>query len=178
MPAMQKITPFLWFDQEAEEAVKFYLTIFKGGKIREVVRYPEIAPHSSPESWPAPGSVMTIRFELFGQEFVALNGGPVFKFNESISFTVNCRTQREVDHYWKKLTAGGGRPSQCGWLKDKYGLSWQIVPTVLVDLVTDKDPQLRSRVMEAMLQMSKLDIKRLQRAARKAPANQPNKRRR
>jgi len=154
---MQKITPFLWFDQNAEEAVKFYISVFKKGKIVNVARYPEGAP--GPE-----GSAMTVEFQLFGQNFVALNGGPDFKFTEAISFMVNCRTQREVDYYWKKLTAGG-KEVQCGWLKDKYGLSWQIVPTVLMDLLNSKDRAKSARVMQAMLAMVKIDIKRLKKAA-------------
>ena len=154
---MQKITPFLWFDQNAEEAVKFYISVFKKGKIVNIARYPEGAP--GPE-----GSAMTVEFQLFGQNFVALNGGPDFKFTEAISFTVNCRTQREVDYYWKKLTAGG-KEVQCGWLKDKYGLSWQIVPTVLMDLLNSKDRAKSARVMQAMLAMVKIDIKRLKKAA-------------
>lgn len=160
---MQKITPFLWFDHQAEEAVAFYLSVFKQGKVINVTHYTEANP--APESWPPAGSVMTVEFQLFGQTFVALNGGPVFEFNESVSFVVHCRTQREVDHYWRKLTAGGGRPSQCGWLKDKYGLSWQIVPTVLPDLIGSKDRAKATRVMQAMLKMSKLDLKRLKQAA-------------
>jgi len=154
---MQKITPFLWFDQNAEEAVKFYISVFKKGKIVNIARYPEGAP--GPE-----GSAMTVEFQLFGQNFVALNGGPDFKFTEAISFMVNCRTQREVDYYWKKLTAGG-KEVQCGWLKDKYGLSWQIVPTVLMDLLNSKDRAKSARVMQAMLAMVKIDIKRLKKAA-------------
>jgi len=154
---MQKITPFLWFDQNAEEAVKFYISVFKKGKIVNVARYPEGAP--GPE-----GSAMTVEFQLFGQNFVALNGGPDFKFTEAISFMVNCRTQREVDYYWKKLTAGG-KEVQCGWLKYKYGLSWHIVPTVLMDLLNSKDRAKSARVMQAMLAMVKIDIKRLKKAA-------------
>ncbi|MGH7945211.1 MAG: VOC family protein [Opitutaceae bacterium] len=154
---MQKISPFLWFNDHAEEAVKFYLSVFKKGKVMNITRYTEGAPAPA-------GNVMTVEFELFGQEFIALNGGPVFKFTEAISFVVHCKTQREVDLYWWKLTAGG-EPSQCGWLKDKYGLSWQIVPTTLIDLLSSKDRAKATRVMQAMLQMTKIDIKRLKQAA-------------
>ena len=153
---MQKITPFLWFDNNAEEAVNFYASIFKDAKILEVVRYGEAGP--GPE-----GTAMTVSFELFGQEFIALNGGPHFKFNEAISFSVNCETQEEVDEFWEKLT-DGGTESRCGWLKDKYGLSWQVNPSILGKMLNDKDPQKTKRVMEAMLQMDKIDIPTLQRA--------------
>ena len=153
---MQKITPFLWFDNKAEAAVKFYTSIFKGSKILETARYPKGSPGPA-------GSVMTVKFRLLGQEFIALNGGPVFKFTSAISFVVNCETQKEIDYYWKKLSAGG-KKVQCGWLEDKYGLSWQIVPTMIGDLFNDKDPERSARVMKAMLGMVKLDIKRLQRA--------------
>lgn len=155
---MQKITPFLWFNNNAEEAVKFYLSVFKKGKITAVSHYTEGSPGPV-------GSVMTVEFQLFGQEFVALNGGPVFEFNEAISFVVNCKTQAEVDTYWRKLTTGGGKPVQCGWLKDKYGVSWQIVPTVLNELLTSKDRAKATRVMQAMLKMTKIDIKKLKVAA-------------
>jgi predicted 3-demethylubiquinone-9 3-methyltransferase (glyoxalase superfamily) len=153
---MQKITPFLWFDNNAEEAVNFYASIFKDAKILEVVRYGEAGP--GPE-----GTAMTVSFELFGQEFIALNGGPHFKFNEAISFSVNCETQEEVDEFWEKLT-DGGTESRCGWLKDKYGLSWQVNPSILGKMLNDTDPQKTKRVMEAMLQMDKIDIPTLQRA--------------
>jgi predicted 3-demethylubiquinone-9 3-methyltransferase (glyoxalase superfamily) len=153
---MAKITPFLWFDNNAEEAVQFYTSIFKNSKILQTARYSEAGPGPK-------GSVMTIRFELNGQEFIALNGGPHFKFNEAISFVVNCETQKEVDDYWEKLTAGG-KEVQCGWLKDKYGLSWQITPTILGQLMSDKDPEKSKRVMQAMLKMIKLDIEGLKRA--------------
>jgi len=153
---MQKITPFLWFDNSAEEAVNFYASIFKDAKILEVVRYGEAGP--GPE-----GTAMTVSFELFGQEFIALNGGPHFKFNEAISFSVNCETQEEVDEFWEKLT-DGGTESRCGWLKDKYGLSWQVNPSILGKMLNDTDPQKAKRVMEAMLQMDKIDIPTLQRA--------------
>lgn len=155
---MQKIAPFLWFDTQAEEAVKFYLSVFKKGKIQKISRYPEGSPASV-------GSVMTVEFQLFGQDFIALNAGPHFKFNEAISFFVHCKTQREVDTLWRKLTAGGGAPGDCGWLKDKYGLSWQIVPVPLLELVGSKDRPKAARVMQAMMTMQKLDIKRLKQAA-------------
>ncbi|MFZ5879004.1 MAG: VOC family protein [Chloroflexota bacterium] len=147
---MQKITPFLWFDNQAEEAVNFYTSVFKNSKILSIARYGEAGPGPA-------GAVMTANFELNGQEFVALNGGPVFKFTEAISFVVNCETQAEVDHYWEKLSEGGEK-SRCGWLKDKFGLSWQIVPTVLGELMGDSDPERAKRVALAMLEMDKLDI--------------------
>jgi predicted 3-demethylubiquinone-9 3-methyltransferase (glyoxalase superfamily) len=153
---MQKITPFLWFNDNAEEAMKFYVSIFKKSKIGKIARYGDAGPGPK-------GSVMTVAFKLEGQDFVALNGGPQFKFTEAISFVVNCETQKEIDGYWKKLSKGG-KEVQCGWLKDKYGLSWQIVPTVLAKLLEDKDPARSQRVMKAMLQMVKIDIKTLQRA--------------
>jgi predicted 3-demethylubiquinone-9 3-methyltransferase (glyoxalase superfamily) len=156
----QKITPFLWFDTQAEEAVKFYTSIFKNSKIGNTTRYDE---EGAKVSGRPKGSIMTIDFELAGQEFTALNGGPLFKFTEAISFVVNCETQREVDDFWEKLSAGGEK-SQCGWLKDKYGLSWQVVPAVLIDYLQDKDPAKAKRVMHAMLQMSKLDIAKLKQA--------------
>jgi predicted 3-demethylubiquinone-9 3-methyltransferase (glyoxalase superfamily) len=156
---VQKITPFLWFDNNAEEAAKFYVSVFKKGKLGDISRYTEGAPAPA-------GTVMTVEFQLFGQKFVALNGGPVFKFNEAVSFVVSCQTQREVDYYWKKLSAGG-ETSQCGWLKDKFGVSWQIVPDVLMELFRGKDRAKSTRVMQAMLQMTKLDIKRLKQAAAK-----------
>ena len=155
---MQKIAPFLWFDQEAEEAVKFYTSIFKNSKIGRILRYDKQAAKASGR--PA-GSVLTVEFELVGQKFVALNGGPQFKFNESISFVVNCETQEEVDYYWQKLAADGGQESQCGWLKDKFGVSWQITPSVLIDMLHDKDAEKAERVMNAMLQMQKIDIAKL-----------------
>jgi predicted 3-demethylubiquinone-9 3-methyltransferase (glyoxalase superfamily) len=156
---MQKITPFLWFDHQAEEAVNFYVSIFKNSKLINVARYGEAGAKVSGR---AKGSVMTVKFQLEGQEFVALNGGPLFKFTESLSFVVNCRTQKELDRFWEKLSAGGEK-SRCGWLKDKYGLSWQIVPSVLDDLLEDPDPAKSERVMKALLQMDKLEIKTLQR---------------
>jgi predicted 3-demethylubiquinone-9 3-methyltransferase (glyoxalase superfamily) len=154
---MPRITPFLWFDNQAEEAANFYVSIFKNSKIVNISRYGEAGPGPK-------GSAMTAVFQLDGQEFMALNGGPHFKFTEAISFSVDCKSQQEVDEYWEKLTAGGGKPSQCGWLKDKYGLSWQIVPAVLGQLLADNDPQKSKRVMEAMLKMTKIDISGLKRA--------------
>jgi predicted 3-demethylubiquinone-9 3-methyltransferase (glyoxalase superfamily) len=159
---MQKITPFLWFNDQAEEAVKFYASIFKNSKIGKIARYDKAGEKVAGR--PA-GSVMTVEFQLEGQEFIALNGGPPFKFTEAISFVVNCKTQAEVDKYWKKLSAGG-KKVQCGWLKDKYGLSWQIVPTVLGELLSSKDAAKSHRVMQAMLKMVKLDIKKLKQAAK------------
>ena len=159
---MQKITPCLWFDSNAVEAVKFYTSIFKKSKIRKIARYTEegYEIHGRPA-----GTVMTIEFELNGQTITALNGGPVFKFNEAISFQVNCKTQEELDYYWKKLSKGGDeKAQQCGWLKDKYGVSWQIVPSVLAEMLQDKDAEKRGRVMNALLQMTKLDIQRLKQA--------------
>ena len=153
---MQKITPFLWFDGKAEEAARFYMSIFKNSKMLSVSRYGEAGP--GPQ-----GSVMTAAFELDGEKFVALNGGPTYTFSPAVSFVVNCETQQEVDHYWERLSEGGEK-IQCGWLRDKYGLSWQIVPTVLPELLQDKDPEKRKRVMAAMLKMVKLDIEQLTRA--------------
>ena len=158
---MQKITPFLWFDNQAEEAAKFYTSVFKNSKVGKITRYGEAAEKAAGR--PA-GSVMTVEFELEGQKFTALNGGPVFKFNESISFVVNCETQEEVDYLWEKLTADSGKEVECGWLRDKYGLSWQIVPTVLIEMLQDKDHEKAERVMKAMLQMQKIDIKTLKEA--------------
>ncbi len=160
---MQKITPFLWFDHQAENAVKFYTAIFKNSKVGRILRYGEEAAKISSTGRPV-GSVLTIEFEMEGQKFVALNGGPLFKFNESISFVVNCETQEEVDYFWEKLTADGGQESQCGWLKDKFGLSWQVVPTVLIDMLHDKDSKKSERVTAAMLQMKKIDINKLKEA--------------
>ena len=160
---MQKITPFLWFNDNAEAAAKFYTSIFKKSKLGTIARYEKAGEKVSGR--PA-GSVMPVDFQIEGQDFIALNGGPLFKFNESISFVVNCMTQAEVDYYWKKLTAGGGKPVQCGWLKDKFGVSWQVVPTTLNELMSGKDAAKSQRVMEAMLKMVKLDIKKLKAAAR------------
>lgn len=153
---MQKITPFLWFDNNADEAMKFYTSIFKNSKAGRVARYGEAGPGPK-------GTVMTAEFELEGLQFVALNGGPHFKFTEAISFVVNCKTQKEVDYFWEKLGAGG-KEVECGWLKDKFGLSWQIVPTVLSEMLTDKDPKRSQRVMKAMLLMKKIDIPTLEKA--------------
>jgi predicted 3-demethylubiquinone-9 3-methyltransferase (glyoxalase superfamily) len=159
---MQTITPCLWFDNNAEEAVNFYTSIFKNSKIGIVSRYGEAGYeiHGKPA-----GTVMTIEFELSGHAFTALNGGPVFKFNEAISFQVGCESQEEVDYYWGKLSEGGDKKAQqCGWLKDKYGVSWQIVPTVLGKMLQDKDAKKSESVMKALLQMKKLDIKTLKQA--------------
>ena len=147
---MQKITPFLWFDNNAEAAVNHYLAIFKNSKIGTVVRCGDAGPGPK-------GSVLTIVFQLEGQEFIALNGGPVFKFNEAISLSVDCKTQQEVDELWEKLS-DGGQKGQCGWLKDKFGLSWQVVPSALVEMLQDQDAEKAKRVMAAMMQMSKIDI--------------------
>src|SRR6266487_2532907 len=157
---MKKISPFLWFDSEAEEAAKFYVGIFKDSKIGRIARYGEEAAEKTGR--PA-GSVMTVEFELEGQEFVALNGGSIFKFTEAVSFVVNCETQEEVDYFWSKLSAGG-EESRCGWLKDKFGLSWQVVPTVLIEMLADKDTAKAKRVMHAMLQMDKIEIPTLEKA--------------
>ena len=157
---MQKITPFLWFDHQAEEAAHFYVAIFKNSRIESIARYDEEAAKASGRR---AGSVMTVAFALDGQDFVALNGGPHFKFTEAISFVVNCETQDEVDHFWEKLSAGG-QEVQCGWLKDRYGVSWQIVPTVLPEMLQDKDPEKARRVMAAMLKMIKIDVAALKHA--------------
>jgi predicted 3-demethylubiquinone-9 3-methyltransferase (glyoxalase superfamily) len=157
---MQKITPYLWFDGNAEEAVNFYLSVFKNAKIGTVLRYGDAGPGPK-------GQILTITFELEGLEFVALNGGPQYKFTEAISLFVNCETQAEVDELWDKLS-GGGEVQQCGWLKDKYGLSWQIIPKTLMELMQDKDAAKAQRVVEAMLKMVKIDIAALQRAYEQA----------
>lgn len=162
---MQKITPFLWFDSNAEQAAKFYTSVFKQSKILSIARYPDVGQEITGRP---PGSVMTVDFLIQGQRFTALNGGPVFKFNESISFVVHCKTQKEVDYYWSKLSAGG-KKVQCGWLRDKFGVSWQIVPTVFLDVWKSKDEAKRERVMAAMLQMEKLDIAALKAAAKAPP---------
>ncbi len=154
---MQKIHPFLWFDNQAEEAMNFYVSTFKNSKIGKVVRYGDAGPGPK-------GSAMTATFELEGQQFTALNGGPHFKFTEAISFVVDCKSQEEVDELWEKLSAGG-QPGQCAWLKDKFGLSWQIVPSVLVELLSNPDPAKSKRVMEAMMKMTKIDIAKLKQAA-------------
>jgi len=158
---MQKITPFLWFDDQAEEAVNFYTSLFKNSKIGRIFRNPQEAAEKTGRPV---GSVLTIEFEIEGQKFVALNGGPLFKFNESVSFVINCETQEEVDYFWGKLIADGGEESACGWLKDKFGLSWQVTPTVLIDMLHDKDPEKAERVMKAMLQMQKIEIPKLKAA--------------
>ena len=153
---MQKITPFLWFDSQAEAAANFYVSIFNNSRVLGISRYGEAGPGPK-------GSAMTVDFELDGQRFTGLNGGPHFKFTEALSFVVHCKTQEEVDTFWGKLLEGG-QESQCGWLKDKYGLSWQIVPTILPEMLRDPDPQKSKRVMEAMLKMKKIDIAGLTRA--------------
>jgi predicted 3-demethylubiquinone-9 3-methyltransferase (glyoxalase superfamily) len=157
---MQKITPSLWFDNQAEEAAKFYTSLFKDSKITNVTRYGESGPGPA-------GSVLTVTFELAGQEFVALNGGPQFKFTEAVSLTVNCDTQAEVDRYWDELSEGG-ETQECGWLKDKYGLSWQVVPTALEAMISDPDPAKSESVMKALMQMQKLDLGVLQQAYEQA----------
>ncbi len=159
--ALDRITPFLWFDTQAEEAVSFYTSIFSNSKITGTTRYDEAG---SKAAGRPKGSVMTMEFELEGQRFVALNGGPMFKFTEAVSFVVNCETQAEVHHYWQKLSAGG-QEVQCGWLKDKFGLSWQVVPRILGELLQDKDPAKAHRVMEAMLKMKKIEIEPLRKAS-------------
>jgi predicted 3-demethylubiquinone-9 3-methyltransferase (glyoxalase superfamily) len=156
--AMQKITPFLWFDSQAEEAAHFYLSVFPDSRITQVVRYDEAGPGPA-------GGVMTVAFELQGQRFVALNGGPLFQFNESISFVINCETQAEIDRYWDRLVEDG-QPSRCGWLKDRFGVSWQVVPVQLPQLLADLDRAAAQRVMQAVMGMAKLDIAALLAAAR------------
>ena len=159
---MQKITTCLWFDSNAEEAVAFYTTVFKTSKIKETTRYGEAGKeiHGKPA-----GSVLTIAFDLEGREFLALNGGPLFKFTEAISLVVNCETQEELDYYWERLRQGGDeRAQQCGWLKDKFGVSWQVVPTALQKMITDPDPAKVQRVMQALFPMKKLDVNALKRA--------------
>jgi predicted 3-demethylubiquinone-9 3-methyltransferase (glyoxalase superfamily) len=159
--AKQKITPCLWFDTEAEEAAKFYCSVFKNSKLGKISRYGKegFEVHGKKA-----GTVMVAEFEIEGQKFIALNGGPHFKFNEAVSFQVHCETQKEVDYFWDKLTAGSGQEGPCGWLKDRYGLSWQVVPTVLPEMLTDPDPAKTQRVTKAFLQMKKFDIAALQRA--------------
>ncbi|HET8592559.1 MAG TPA: VOC family protein [Solirubrobacterales bacterium] len=159
----QKIVPNLWFDTEAEEAAEFYVSVFKDGRILNVTHYTENAPREA-------GMVMTVEFELIGQRFVGINGGPEFKFDEAVSFQINCKDQDEVDYYWEKLTADGGREGQCGWLTDKYGLSWQVTPEGMEEVFADADPERAKRVMEAMLKMKKLDAEALRAAADGAPA--------
>jgi predicted 3-demethylubiquinone-9 3-methyltransferase (glyoxalase superfamily) len=153
---MQRINPFLWFNDNAEEAMNFYASVFKNSKVLGVSRYGDAGPGPK-------GTVMAVEFQLEGQKFVAINGGPQFKFTEAISFVVNCDSQEEVDYFWEKLSEGGSE-SQCGWLKDKYGLSWQIVPTISIEMLKDKDPEKSQRVMKAILQMKKIDIKTLKQA--------------
>ena len=162
MQKIQKITPCLWFDTQAEEAAKFYTSVFDNSRIVNTVRYGEAGYeiHKRP-----PGMVMTVEFELSGQTFTALNGGPMFKFNEAVSLQIMCDTQREVDYYWEKLSQGGDKNAQqCGWLKDRFGLSWQVVPTILPKMLADPDPETSERVMTAVLKMKKLDIDALKRA--------------
>ena len=162
MASTQPITPCLWFDNQAEEAARFYTGIFKNSKIGKISRYTEAGreAHGRP-----PGSVMTVEFELNGQPFTALNGGPHFKFNEAVSFQVMCQDQEEVDYYWNNLTSGGDpNAQQCGWVKDKYGLSWQVVPTALIEMMGDPDREKSGRAMEAMLKMKKIDIAAMRRA--------------
>lgn len=154
---MQKITPFLWFDNQAEEAMNFYTSIFKNSKVKTVSRYGDAGPGPK-------GTVMVAKFELEGQEFMVLNGGPRFKFTQAVSFVVNCTSQQEVDELWEKLLAGGGAEDACGWLRDKYGLSWQIIPTALGEMMSDPDKQKAGRAMQAMLKMKKIDIAEMRRA--------------
>ncbi len=159
---MQRITPCLWFDNQAEEAVKFYVSIFDNSKIGTIARYGDAGAEASGRP---KGTVMTVSFQLEGQDFLALNGGPVFRFSEAISFIVNCKTQEEIDRLWDKLSKGGDeKAQQCGWLKDRYGLSWQIVPAVLGEMLQDKDPKKSERVMKAMLEMKKINVKALKQA--------------
>jgi len=164
MQNIQRITPFLWFDDQAEDAAEFYTAIFSNSKILSITRYGEAGQelHGRPA-----GTVMTVAFELGEQAFTALNGGPIFKFNEAISFVINCETQEEVDYYWMKLSDGGDEAAQkCGWLKDKYGISWQVVPNILLKMINSSDYEKSQRVMEAMLHMKKIDIDELKRAYR------------
>ena len=159
--SVQKIMPFLWFDNQAEEAVNFYTTIFKSAKVGEITRYDASAKASGRPA----GSVLTVSFQLEGQEFMALNGGPIFNFTEAISFMVNCESQDEIDYYWEKLSEGGDeKAQQCGWLKDKYGVSWQIVPANIGELLSDPDPVKAQRATEVLLQMKKIDIEALKQA--------------
>jgi predicted 3-demethylubiquinone-9 3-methyltransferase (glyoxalase superfamily) len=157
MPANQKITPCLWFDGNAKEAMDFYFSIFKDSNILEITRWGKTVPGRE-------DSVLAAKFRIAGQEYIALNGGPQFKFNEAISLTVDCRSQEEVDYYWEKLTADGGEPGPCGWLKDKFGLSWQIVPSALMEMLQDKDADKSARAMAAMMQMKKINIQKLEEA--------------
>lgn len=155
---MTKVTPCLWFDTQSEEAATFYTSIFKNSRILKVAHYGDAGPRPA-------GMVMTVLFELDGQQFTALNGGPDFTFNEAVSFQVYCESQTEVDHFWERLSEGGGEPGPCGWLKDKYGVSWQIVPTLLDELITGPDQVMGQRVMKAMLSMTKIEIAELKKAA-------------
>lgn len=154
---MQRITPFLWFDNNAEEAMNFYVSVFPNSKVLRVTRYGDGGPGPA-------GSVMTAEFELDGEQFVGLNGGPKDKFNWAVSFVVNCETQEEVDYYWEKLSGDGGEESRCGWVKDKFGLWWQVTPTILTEMIGDKDPEKAARVMQAMMQMDKIEIEPIKRA--------------
>jgi len=154
---MQKITPFLWFDNEAEEAAKYYVSVFKEGRILNIARYGDAGPGPK-------GSVMVVEFELHGQKFTALNGGPRFKFDEAISFVIDCKDQAEVDYYWDRLCEGGGKPSMCGWLKDRFGLSWHVVPRRVIELMSDPDPAKATQVNAALLKMRKIDIAEAERA--------------
>lgn len=156
---MQKITPMMWFDNQAEEAANHYVRIFKDGKINHVARYTEAGPGT-------PGSVMVVDFELHGQRFTALNGGPMFKFSEAVSYVIHCKDQAEVDYFWAALLEGGGKESQCGWLKDKFGFSWQVIPERALELLTDPDPAVGKRVSEAVYKMVKLDLAAIERAAK------------
>jgi predicted 3-demethylubiquinone-9 3-methyltransferase (glyoxalase superfamily) len=159
---MPKISPFLWFDTRAEEAANFYVSLFPNSKVTDVTRYPSGGPG-------APGGVLTVAFELDGQPYTALNGGPNFKFNEAVSFVIDCKDQAEIDRYWDLLIADGGEPGQCGWCKDRFGLSWQVVPTALPKLLTDPDRAKANRVMAAMMKMAKIDIAALEAAAKAEP---------
>ena len=162
MQITQRIAPCLWFDSQAEEAAAFYVSVFKNSKITSVARYTKAGQETHKQR---PGSVMTVAFELDGQKFTALNGGPVFKFNEAVSLQVNCSNQEEIDYYWDKLSKGGDpKAQQCGWLKDKYGLSWQVVPTILPELLQDHESPTAQRAMEAMLRMKKIDVRELEQA--------------
>jgi predicted 3-demethylubiquinone-9 3-methyltransferase (glyoxalase superfamily) len=154
---MPAISPMLWFETQAEEAAKFYTTLFKNSKIRQIVRYGDAGPGPK-------GSVMVVDFEIDGQPFTGLNGGPNFKFTEAVSFVIHCQTQAEIDEYWTKLTSDGGKESQCGWLKDKYGLSWQVVSDAVIKMLSDPDPKRVNRVMEAVFKMKKIDIATAQKA--------------
>ena len=161
MPKVPKITPFLWFDTQAEEAANFYVSIFKNSRIKGLARYDGDTAQAAGRP---KGSIMTVQFELDGQDFVALNGGPTFKFTEAISLVVNCESQDEIDHFWQKLSAGGGQEVECGWLKDRFGVSWQVVPTDIEEMLQDKDPEKPKRVMAAVMKMKKLDMAEMRKA--------------